>query len=429
MSDPNCYFIYAISSKLSKNVVLVDISKDPESAWNYHKNQARSGSKADFHQTLRENGIDSFELIILYQSQDKLHADEMLLYYRNEFGSSSDPQTKFFIVYQIICLKNNKSYIGITNNMNLRWRQHVNTANLGKGVVLHSAIRKYGENNFKIIEIAQAETRDEIFELEKKFIIEHNTLAPNGYNLSEGGPGSPIGPEHAKNIREIWAAKSPEQMDEFKEKMKLVGANISDETRKKRSEAAKAQFANPVMKSNQSLALAKAYEDPERRKAISIRNKAMWADPVFAAKMRKEVTALDLKKQNVVLDRANMELVRQSKAAEIELIKYEGDTSALKNFITTKIINANGKINAQSAKRNWWSDPILFDQLFESTFFLKSDIDYSARIHCIVADIKSHPTCNYCGNVVNYSPVERKFKNSCSIKCGSNLRDMVSSAI
>ena len=50
-------------------------------------------------------------------------------------------------VYMITCTANNKSYIGITNNMKRRFAVHFNT---NKNTVLARTIKKYGKDNFII---------------------------------------------------------------------------------------------------------------------------------------------------------------------------------------------------------------------------------------------------------------------------------------
>lgn len=54
-------------------------------------------------------------------------------------------------------------------------------------VYLKHALDKYGHQNFKIEQLAEANNLDELNQLEIKYIIEYNSLVPNGYNLKEGG--------------------------------------------------------------------------------------------------------------------------------------------------------------------------------------------------------------------------------------------------
>ncbi len=67
-------------------------------------------------------------------------------------------------------------------------------------------------------------------------------------------------------------------MAAFTEKMRGVGADISDETRQKRSEAAKAQHADPTAIAIHKVATTKSNQDPEKRRLIAEKAKARWAD-------------------------------------------------------------------------------------------------------------------------------------------------------
>ena len=128
-------------------------------------------------------------------------------------------------IYLITNTLNNKQYIGVTNNsLQERWKSHLYDNN-----VISKAIRKYGKEHFSIEAIHECNTMDEAYSLEPKFIIEHNTKYPTGYNVSTGGRGSQVGkrkstPEHVKQkIRESikknpwWLKASEEQKEKCRE--------------------------------------------------------------------------------------------------------------------------------------------------------------------------------------------------------------------
>ena len=82
-------------------------------------------------------------------------------------------------IYKITNTVNNKSYIGYTTDPQARWSDH----KYGRGnKVVYQAIKKYGLNKFTFEVIAE-DTVDN----EQQYINEHNTMYPNGYNLTEGG--------------------------------------------------------------------------------------------------------------------------------------------------------------------------------------------------------------------------------------------------
>ena len=90
---------------------------------------------------------------------------------------------------------NGKRYIGQTTNFNRRHREHIRASineNNKKeyNLPFHSAIRKYGIENFQIDILSKdINTQEERNELEISFILFFNTLSINnfGYNISNGG--------------------------------------------------------------------------------------------------------------------------------------------------------------------------------------------------------------------------------------------------
>lgn len=91
------------------------------------------------------------------------------------------------IIYLVTNKINNKKYIGqTTRTLKERWSQHCTPSALDKGV-LHKAILKYGKENFNLEIIREAYTLDELNVLEIELISQYKTIAPNGYNLLEGG--------------------------------------------------------------------------------------------------------------------------------------------------------------------------------------------------------------------------------------------------
>lgn len=137
-------------------------------------------------------------------------------------------------IYKITNLINKKAYIGETiQDVNLRWKAHKNLAKLDKGCpALKEALNKYGVENFKFEVLIICFDEDRLI-YEKEYIKKYNTIAPNGYNISEGGV-----------------------------ERGFTGLKHTDETKKKISNASKAQFAN----------LEKRKEMSERMKKMNVEN-------------------------------------------------------------------------------------------------------------------------------------------------------------
>ncbi len=91
-----------------------------------------------------------------------------------------------------------KSYVGQTiNSVETRWTQHIQDSKLhaagtDRCKALNSAIIKYTAEKFILTVLWEGESGPEnviLDEMERKFVTEYNSLAPNGYNLREGGNG------------------------------------------------------------------------------------------------------------------------------------------------------------------------------------------------------------------------------------------------
>lgn len=103
-----------------------------------------------------------------------------------------------FYVYKITNLINDKVYIGKTNNPSERWSDHKKIAKAGSinksFSVVHSAIRKYGEDNFEFLILEKIEHENLAFDRESYWISEYKSNIQKygdqfGYNLTDGGEG------------------------------------------------------------------------------------------------------------------------------------------------------------------------------------------------------------------------------------------------
>lgn len=88
-------------------------------------------------------------------------------------------------IYKITNLINGKMYIGKSNNIERRKREHKNME--GKSVI-HDAIRKYGNENFSF-EVVEECPLEKLNEREIYWIKYFNTFLGEGYNCTPGGDG------------------------------------------------------------------------------------------------------------------------------------------------------------------------------------------------------------------------------------------------
>lgn len=94
-----------------------------------------------------------------------------------------------YLIYKVTNLINNKIYIGKTNNLERRRKEHEQKTSNSQ---IDRAIKKYGKENFKweVIELVEKEKSNE---REKYWIEKYNTYFrnknSNGYNMTKGGDG------------------------------------------------------------------------------------------------------------------------------------------------------------------------------------------------------------------------------------------------
>ena len=84
-----------------------------------------------------------------------------------------------------------KPYVGVTKRtLSRRFNEHKSSARKIKGcIVLSRSMQKYGIDNFKIelLEDLGVTTKEKANEAEIRWIVELNSVAPNGLNVSKGG--------------------------------------------------------------------------------------------------------------------------------------------------------------------------------------------------------------------------------------------------
>lgn len=210
---------------------------------------------------------------------------------------------------------NDKIYIGQTTmTAEKRWSYHVGAHSSTS--YFHNAVRKYGADSFTITVIHAGFSREELNALEVAAISDYASMNPKiGYNQTQGGEGA-LGYKHSEEARarhrEKWANPA------FKDRMSNIRkisqnttearknnseAQLRPEVVKKKSEATKAQWADPAFAATKS-ADAKAqwadpvkrerhlaaYNTPEAKAKKSEANRRRWAQPgykeAFAEKLR-----------------------------------------------------------------------------------------------------------------------------------------------
>lgn len=93
-------------------------------------------------------------------------------------------------IYLITCSINGKQYVGKTNDPEMRrWDHFYRSQNSKHKQVIHSAIAKYGKENFTFEVILECESEELAFEAEHTIILEKRAAGIELYNMNDGGFG------------------------------------------------------------------------------------------------------------------------------------------------------------------------------------------------------------------------------------------------
>lgn len=171
----------------------------------------------------------------------------------------------FGIIYKCTCLTTNKFYIGKTiKDLEARKKQHIIDSRRDRfqHLILYRAFKKYGIDNFKWEILCECSGKD----LNKKeiyYIKELKSLKPDGYNMTTGGDGLPIGHKHTEETkRKIGLSKIGNT--------NFLGKTHSEETKRKMSEAQKGKIFTEEHKKNLSLSRKGIVFSKEHLKNMSI---------------------------------------------------------------------------------------------------------------------------------------------------------------
>ena len=114
------------------------------------------------------------------------------------------------IIYLLIDGTNDMEYVGQTrHSLEKRFKEHKRH----KKYHIGNAINKHGEDMFVKVILKECYSPEELSYWERHFIKSRDTMAPNGYNLTEGGERDfRMSPE---TIAKISAANSGEKHHMF----------------------------------------------------------------------------------------------------------------------------------------------------------------------------------------------------------------------
>ncbi len=116
-----------------------------------------------------------------------------------------DIMKKKMVIYLLTDTTNGMRYVGKTMH---KLCKRIGEHRRGKKHYVDRAINSHGWENFTVEILDECETPDELSEREQYRIATLNTKFPNGYNLTDGGEGSP-GRETTEEMRANMSAAHP----------------------------------------------------------------------------------------------------------------------------------------------------------------------------------------------------------------------------
>lgn len=181
---------------------------------------------------------------------------------------------EFGVIYVAVNKANGKAYVGqTTRTVNRRWGQHLSQVRKGFKDHFHNALRCHGSDSFHVSTVAVAQSKEQLDQLEKLWIVALRVLDRKyGYNDKGGGSnGSPTAETRAKISKALMGRPGTPHTAEGREKLrqahlgKKQGAP-TPEHRQKLSKALKGTKRQPctqehkdrISKSKRSLTPSKA---------------------------------------------------------------------------------------------------------------------------------------------------------------------------
>lgn len=163
------------------------------------------------------------------------------------------------IIYKVTNIVNKKIYIGSTiNSLTRRKSSHLTRSRSSKPRLLfHRALKKWGMENFEWEIIERCIEVSEMYDMEYHYIKQYNSLAPNGYNLTEGYDNTTTGyrftekqrSDHSKRMMGESNGNFGNKWSEEKKKAlskKMLGKFSGDNNPAKR-ESSKKKISEAVM--------------------------------------------------------------------------------------------------------------------------------------------------------------------------------------
>lgn len=189
-------------------------------------------------------------------------------------------------IYKITCKDTGQMYIGLSENIEKRWYNHIHSPHLKKSRI-DSTILKHGVDKFDL-EIIEELPNDRALLMEREeYWVAHTYENNFHYNLTPGGDFCPM---KDPNISEIRKAKSGRNHH-------MYGRKHTPETREKISKANSGRKHTPKTKEKMSrVKNSSGYYRVYKRNGKDYRQGFIWVYKYYEDGKRKNITSVDIEK-------------------------------------------------------------------------------------------------------------------------------------
>lgn len=194
------------------------------------------------------------------------------------------------IIYKAENKRTGEVYIGKTiKTLHIRKNQHINDSKRGSNYRFHKALNKYGIDNFEWVILCETDSNSKLNLLEIFYISAYKRMT-SLYNLTDGGEGN-LGWIPTKETRDKIGIANSKRI-------------ISDETRKKLSEAGKGRKHTEEAKKKIGLIHKGKIISEEAKKKIGEANSKYTRDDSYRKKMS-EVKKGEIRSEETRLKMSN----------------------------------------------------------------------------------------------------------------------------
>ena len=161
------------------------------------------------------------------------------------------PTTPLHSIYRISCSENGHFYIGRSNNLEKRWKQHLSALRSDRhcNARLQRIFKKHGEDSLSIERVCYV-PKDKVVEMEQKFLDKHFGQ-PDCMNLNPSAEGLSFTDEIRKTMSEAQKGKTNPALADLNRARK--GKTLSEKHRRNISEAKKGKPRPDLAENNKKL--------------------------------------------------------------------------------------------------------------------------------------------------------------------------------